>query len=136
MGLLGKFHFSIGVTPFPCWDNFQKFCLIVGSLHMSQDAPLPLGEIYIIKRVKLGEWSWVIYISILILILYIVLNSRSVYIYIYIYIYICIHIYLYTYIYIYIYKSLKRHLLFLFCYISECLSIPSSDEGIDKHSEI
>ena len=35
-----------------------------------------------------------------------------------------------------VYKSLKRHLLFLFCYISECLSIPSSDEGIDKHSEI
>ena len=37
--------------------------------------------------------------------------------------------YTHTYIYIHIhtYKSLKRHLLFLFCYISECLSIPSSD---------
>ena len=47
-----------------------------------------------------------------------------------------ISVYIYIYIYIYIYKSLKRHLLFSFCYISECLSIPSSDEGIDKHSEI
>ena len=40
---------------------------------------------------------------------------------------------MYTYIYnfktftvnVKVYKSLKRHLLFLFCYISECLSIPS-----------
>ena len=34
---------------------------------------------------------------------------------------------MYVCIYICIYKSLKRHLLFLFCYISECLSIRSSD---------
>ena len=26
-----------------------------------------------------------------------------------------------------VYKQLKIHLLFLFCYISECLLIPSSD---------
>ena len=39
------------------------------------------------------------------------------------------YIYIYIYVYIYTYKSLKRHLLFLFCYISECLLIPSSDSA-------
>ena len=72
------------------------------------------------------------------------------YIYVYVYIYVCVYIYIYlcisisidlsiclcTYIYIYIYihtyihrayKWLKRHLLFLFCNISEFFLILSSD---------